>query len=193
MKNILIILISLLAFSCKAQTISLEQEAQCSNNPNCPDYTYAKDINNSLDKYIGTWKGTYNGKIYEMKFNKSLYQDFMGLKRDIITGRVRIKTDTTSGLVGLSIYDNFNETNDDKTRFSGLGFQSDLQSYKMYFAGNSPKGCLNRGRIYLKIKTNTPNQMTIVYWSDNDIVIGDCPSAFEQTFPEKQLIILTKQ
>jgi hypothetical protein len=35
--------------------------------------------------------------------------------------------------------------------------------------------------------------MTIVYWSDNDIVIGDCPSAFEQTFPEKQLIILTKQ
>lgn len=192
MKNILIILISLFAISCKSQTVSLETVAQCIGNPNCPEYNYAKDINNSLDKYVGIWKGAFNGKIYELKFVKGLWAD-LGEKSDILVGRIRISTDAPSGLVGLSIYDNFNETNDNKTKFSGLGFQSDLQSYEMYFAGSSPKGCLNRGRIYLRIKTNTPNQMTIVYWSDNDIVIGDCPSTFEQTFPEKQLITLTKQ
>lgn len=192
MKKILILIISVLAISCKSQTVSLETAAQCNANPNCPDYTYAKDINNSLDKYIGIWKGTFNGKTYEMKFNKNLY-DEMGMKRDRIKGRIKITTIAPSGLHGLIIYDNFNEPDDSKTLFSGLGFQSNLQSYEMSFSGPSTSGCINSGNIYLRIKSNTPNQMTIFYWSDNDIVIGDCPSTFTQTFPEKQLITLTKQ
>lgn len=186
-------MILLFAMACKSQTISLEDAALCMTNPNCPDYTYVKDINNSLDKYIGTWKGSYNGRIYEMKFNKSLYQDFTGFKRDEITGRLRITTNPVNGFPSLSFFDNFNETNDENTDFSGLGISSNLQSYEMYFAGSSPQGCLNRGRIYLRINPNTPNQMTIFYWSDMDIVVGDCPSTFQQTFPEKQVINLTKQ
>jgi len=176
--------------SCKSQIVTLETAAQCSGINPCPDYSYAKDINNSLNKYIGIWKGTYNGRVYEMKFNKSLYEDFTGFKRDQITGRLRI---TIPGSMPITIFDNFNELEDSKTKFSGLNFQSNLQSYRMYFVGSSPQGCLNSGALHLRVSPTNPNEMKIFYWSDMDIVVGECPNTFSQTFPEKQYITLTKQ
>lgn len=193
MKKILFLLFALFAISCKSQTVSLETTAQCMGNPNCPDFTYVKDINNSLDKYVGIWTGTYNGMVYELKFNKSLYQDFMGFKRDQITGRLRITSPPSNGFPHLVIFDNFNESDDEKTQFSGLNFQRNLQSYRVSFVGPSPKGCINYGDLYLTVKPNTPNQMQIFYWSDKDIVTGNCPNSFQQTFPEKQSITLIKQ
>ncbi|SDM38051.1 DUF6705 family protein [Chryseobacterium taihuense] len=191
MKNIITLFVALLAISCKSQIVSLEQAAQCRDTPNCSmNYDYAKDLNNTLNKYIGTWKGTYNGRVYEMKFNKSLYEDFIGTKSDEIKGRLRI---TTTGNLSLSIFDNFNEPDDTKTRFSGLGLTTDLQGYRMIFAGPVPEGCINHGTISLRIDLSTPNQMKVKYWSYNDIVVGDCPSTFSQTFPEQQEIFLTRQ
>lgn len=178
------------ALSCKSQTISLEQAAQCQADPNCPvNYNYVKDINNTLNKYIGIWKGTYDGRVYEIKFNKNLYDD-MGMKRDRITGRLRI---TIPGNMPITVFDNFNEPDDAKTHFKGLGLQSHLQAYETYFVGSSPKGCINSGTIYLRISPTNPNEMKIFYWSDMDIVIGECPSTFSQTFPEKQHVTLIKQ
>jgi len=146
MKNIITLFLALLAISCKSQTVSLEQAAQCRDNPNCSvNYNYVKDINSTLNKYVGTWKGTYNGRVYEMKFNKSLYED-MGMKKDEITGRLRI---TTTGNPPLTIFDNFNEPDDSKTRFSGLGLTGNLQSYRMIFAGPVPSGCINHGALTL--------------------------------------------
>lgn len=191
MKNIIMLFLALLALSCKSQTVSLEEAAQCRENPNCPaNYNYVKDINNTLNKYVGTWKGTYNGRVYEIKFNKNLYEDFIGVKRDEIVGRLRI---TTIGNLSMTIFDNFNEPDDAKTRFSGLGLTGNLQSYEMHFSGPFTSGCINRGSIFLKINPSTPNQMRILYWSDTDIVVGECPSTFSQTFPEKQEIFLTRQ
>ncbi len=189
MKNIITLFLALLALSCKSQTVSLEEAYQCQENPNCAGYTYAKDINNTLDKYVGTWKGTYNGRVYEIKFNESLY-DNMGMKRDMLKGRLRI---TVPGNLTLTIFDNFSELDDTKTRFSGLGLGSNLQSYRMIFGGSSPEGCINYGTVSLRIDPNTPNQMRIKYWSNNDIVVGECPSTFSQTFPEQQEILLTRQ
>jgi hypothetical protein len=189
-KSLTLILGMLVVFSCKSQTISLEQAVQCRDNPNCPrDYKYVKDINNTLNKYVGTWKGSYNGRVYEMKFNKSLYDD-MGMKKDEITGRLRI---TIPGNIPLTIFDNFNEPDDAKTHFSGLGLTTDLQGYRMIFAGPVPSGCINHGTVSLRINPSTPNQMKIKYWSNNDIVVGECPSTFSQTFPEQQEILLTRQ
>ncbi len=190
MKNTIVLLIFFLAFSCKSQTVSLEQAAQCRANPNCPaNYNYVKDINNTLDKYIGTWKGTYNGRVYEIKFNKNLYDD-MGLKRDRIKGRLRI---TTTGNMPVTIFDNFNEPDDDKTHFSGIGLTHDLQGYTLIFAGPVPDGCINHGTVSLRIIPSTVDQMRIIYWSERDIVVGECPSSFSQTFPEEQEILLTRQ
>lgn len=190
MKNILTIILAFLAISCKSQTVSLETAAQCSEANPCSDYTYAKDINNTLNKYIGTWKGIYNGRVYEIKFNKSLYDDLDGFKRDEITGRLRI---TIPGNPPLTIYDNFNEPDDKKTRFSGLGLTSDLQGYRMIFSAPSSRGCMNRGTVAIRINANNPNQMRVIYQSAQDIVVGECPSSFSQTLPELQEILLTKQ
>jgi hypothetical protein len=191
MKNIATILLALLALSCKSQTVSLEQAAQCQENPNCPrDYKYVKDINNTLNKYVGTWKGTYNGRVYEMKFNKSLYYDFDGFTRDEITGRLRIMT---TGNIPLTIFDNFNEPDNKKTRFSGLGLTNDLQGYRMIFGGPFTSGCMNRGTIALRINANSPNQMRVMYQSAQDIVVGECPTTFSPTFTENQEIFLTRQ
>ncbi len=189
MKNIVTIFLAILAISCKSQTVSLEQAALCQENPNCTGYNYAKDINNTLNKYLGIWKGTYNGRVYEMKFNKGLYND-MGMKKDEITGRLKI---TTTGSTSIIIFDNFNEPDDSKTRFSGLGLTTDLQGYRMFFGGPLTSGCINRGTISLRINPSNPNEMKIKYWSDYDIVVGECPSTFSQTFPEQQEIILMKQ
>lgn len=189
MKNIITLLLALLAISCKSQIVSLETAAQCSEANPCSNFIYVKDINNTLDKYVGTWKGTYNGRVYEMKFNKSLYDD-MGFKRDEITGRLRI---TIPGNITLTIFDNFTEPDDKKTRFSGLGLTTNLQSYETHFSGPFTSGCVNRGSIFLKIIPSTPNQMRIIYWSDRDIAVGECPSNFSPTFSENQEILLTRQ
>lgn len=186
MKYLLLILIASF-LSCNAQTLSLEAATQCDNDPNCPNYTYAKDINNSLQKFLETWKGNLNGKIYEFKFNKGLFE-MLGDKRDRLLGRLRI-TDSNGNI----LYNTFNETDDQKTKFRGLNFTSDLQSYMLQFSGPPTNGCINRGTVYLDINLTDPNKMSIIYLSDYDITKGECPSSFTSTIPEKQRIYLTKQ
>lgn len=187
----LLLITMLFAVSCNAQIVSLETAAQCYNDPdNCPDYNYEKDINNTLDKYIGTWKGIHDGKTYEMQFKKNIYQDLTlsDLKRDRIKGRLRI-TDIT----GSIIYNTYSEPDDSKTNFSGLGLASNLQHYMMYFSDDSPKGCINYGTIYLTIKPATPNILNIFFTGEYDIVQGECPNTFKTTIPEKQNIYLSRQ
>lgn len=187
MKNLLVIILALLSISCNAQIISLESFAQCSATSNCPNFNYIKDTNNSLDKNVGTWKGTYNGKTYELQFKKVLYEDF-GIKSDILKGRMRIKDSN-----GNIIYDTFNEPDDTKTKFSGFGFQPNLKYYMMHFVGNSPFACGEMGYVYLGIKPETPNIMTIKMIQDADIVWGECPSSYQPTIPYTEFVSLTRQ
>ena len=186
MKQIFLIL-TFLTISCKAQTVSLESFAQCSATSNCSNYNYIKDINNSLYKYTGIWKGNHNGKTYELQFKKVLYEDF-GIKSDMLKGRMRIKDSN-----GNITYDTFNESDDTKTKFSGFGFQSNLKYYMMHFVGNSPFACGEMGYVYLGIKPETPNIMTIRMVQDADIVWGDCPSSYQSTIPYEKTISLTRQ
>jgi hypothetical protein len=115
------------------------------------------------------------------------------MKRDRLKGRIRITSQSSGGFPPLVVFDNLNESDDSKTNFSGLNFQPNLQSYLVSFVGSSPEGCINYGTVYLTVNPGTPNQMSMMYWSDHDIVQGDCPAGFIQTFPEKQVIHLTKQ
>lgn len=34
--------------------------------------TYVKDVNNELDQFVGTWKGLYNNRNYEIQFIKKV-------------------------------------------------------------------------------------------------------------------------
>nr|WP_314496821.1 DUF6705 family protein [uncultured Chryseobacterium sp.] len=193
MKNIILIL-SFLVFtintSCKAQTVSLETMSQCSQHPEtCPNATYLKDINNSLNKFVGTWSGSYNGKSYEFKFIKQLnFGMENNFKWDRLVGRLRVK-DTH----GSIIYDTFNETDDSKTNLEGDNFQSNLKAYIMNFSGNNTD-CNEFGNVYLFIKPDIPNIMTVSLLPGNDIGIeGKCPSNFQPTIPYRKTITLIKQ
>src|SRR5438067_13183668 len=104
MKNTLLIFVFLsIMISCKAQVIgTLEQFEECSMRPNrdqegCPDLeniTYVKDTNNRLNQFVGTWKGNYGGKQYEIKLEKKT--NYKGdpnddLSWDRIIGRIQVK------------------------------------------------------------------------------------------------------
>lgn len=192
MKNITLILILLFlsTSSCKAQVVSLETMAQCSNNPQtCPNATYLKDLNNSLNKYVGTWRGNLNGKKYEYNFIKQLN---FGVEDDYrwdrLVGRLRI-TDSNGNI----LYNTFTEPDDLKTKFGGDNFQQDLNAYVMNFVGNSI-GCVEYGDVYLIIKPAAPNVMYLIMIPDNDISEeGSCPPTFQPSIPYKKTITLTKQ
>lgn len=66
MKNIFLLSIILLSFSCKAQqTYPLDTDYET-----VPNYSYLKDINNELVPFIGTWKATFDNKEITIKLDK---------------------------------------------------------------------------------------------------------------------------
>lgn len=97
MKHLIIILISTLAMSCKAQIFPLN-----TSPGDIPDNAYIKDTNNELDKYIGVWKGNWNGKIVyidlrKVKFyydgNHPYYMDKIFGERKIINANSTVEID----------------------------------------------------------------------------------------------------
>ncbi|WP_157761307.1 DUF6705 family protein [Chryseobacterium camelliae] len=185
MKNILNIIGLILSTYFTAQTVSLETMAQCIPG-SCPTTTYVKDVNNLLDKYVGTWKGSLNGKNYEFNFIKRENFGFEdNLKRDRLIGRLKI---TNSN--GIVEYDNFAKQ-DNKLDFYGMNFQKDLKVYLVYFSGGKID-CIDSGYTYLRIKPETPNNMSILFLPDTDIVTQDCTN-FKTTIPTEKLINLIRQ
>ncbi|WP_370895282.1 DUF6705 family protein [Chryseobacterium gossypii] len=187
MRNILNIIGFVIFINCTAQTVSLETMAQCNiQSQNCPAASYVKDINNSLNKYVGTWKGTLNGKNYEFNLIK---KENVGdtQKWDMLIGRLKI---TNSN--GITEFDNFSKSDIElQTKFAGFNFQKDLKAYMMYFSGDK-LGCIDYGYVYLRIKPAIPNAMSILFFPDNDIATQDC-SNFVTTLPTKTLINLIRQ
>jgi len=192
MKNkITLALLGFSTISCKSQIISLEQavtyKQQTGTVPQ--NTTYIKDMNHSLDKYIGTWKGYYNGYSFEFKFTKKENVNGYDVNWDFLIGRMQV-TDFNENIT----YNTFNELDDTKTKLSGYNFQPDLKAYMMYFVGNSNVNCNEQGYIYLRIKPETPDKMSILMLQDNDISIeGACPPNFKPTIPYKTSISLTRQ
>ncbi|MGE8433876.1 DUF6705 family protein [Chryseobacterium joostei] len=187
MKNNTIILIFILGtISCKAQVISLEQVSQCENG-NCPQYTSIKDVNNRLDKYVGTWKGSYtDGRSYEFQFIKKTDYSRWGCKpRDLILGRIQIKKAD-----GTLILNNLNAS-DSNASIKGLEFDKNLIKYQMYYSGNAE--CNDKGYVYLFFPDpNNLNQMKLTFMQELDIIVS-CPSGYKTLMPDAKAIMLTKQ
>ncbi|UZT99508.1 hypothetical protein ODZ84_08070 [Chryseobacterium fluminis] len=188
MKNLFLILTLLYyAHSTAQQTVSLETIASCRSNPEtCPDAQYVKDVNNLLNKYVGIWKGNLDGNNYEFNFIKkeNVERGFDSIKWDRLIGRVKITSQN-----GSILFNNFNKP-DNKANL-GDNFQNDLKTYLVIFSGNK-SGCIDSGYLYLRISPQTPNQMTITFHPDFDIVTQDC-SHFKTTIPTGEKIYLTRQ
>lgn len=184
MKNIVFILLIFSTFL-NAQTVSLESMSQYSPG-NFPNADYVKDTNGLLNKYVGTWKGILDGNSYEFNFIKkeNVVSEFSTTKWDRLIGRIKI---TSSN--GSILFNNFNKADNDANW--GSNFQKDLKVYLMTFSGGK-LDCIDSGHIYIRIKPETPNKMTVLFLPENDIATGDC-SNFKTTLPSEKLIHLTKQ
>jgi len=187
MKKIFFIIITALSMIINAQTVSLELMAQCKADPSvCPEnFDYVKDVNHLLNKYVGTWKGSLEGKNYEFNFIKkeNVEEQISGIKWDVLIGRVRITNQN-----GTVEFDNFNLSDEDANM--GYNFHDNLKIYLVGFSGNKI-GCNDSGFLYLR-KPNPANKMKIDFYPVADIVTQDC-SNFKTTIPTNRIINLTKQ
>lgn len=189
MKNtVLILLIILTAISCKTQNIiPLEDVYAYKKSPDgIPEYvTHVKDLNNRLDQFVGTWKGSYNGKNYEFKFEKRIDFGNNSIKWDKLIGRLKVK-DVQNNVIYNSM-----DKSDDNTMLSGYDIQNNV--YVMDLIVNTY--CNDMGDLFIELKKNNPNQMIINFERETDIFDPNkCPNySTYTTLVPKNEIILTKQ
>ncbi len=154
----------------------------------CPEYTYAKDTNNLLNKFIGVWKGSYtDGRTYEFHFTKIEHDGgwFNEKFWDILKGRVLVKN-----AAGQIIFNTLN-TSDQETLFSGFYFDQSFKRYEMSFGADGD--CNDMGNIYISFPNpNNLNQMKLVFMQDIGFVTT-CPNTYKTVIPDAKPIMLTKQ
>lgn len=158
-----------------------------------PDDTYLKDVNHLLDKFIGTWKGTYNNRNYT--FIITQYTDaYNSLLEDLLLMRYLI-TDQN----GTVIEDTRSLDNKDTYVIEGRFFiKNKTNSYLLTYIGKKAK-CGQTGQIHIstsKYVPVNPTQMKLNFIPEHIMINEtDCPgfTLAEQIMPGKGGIILTKQ
>lgn len=165
MKKILIaIAIFVLATNCKAQIIPVENKLIYIDEGNgMPEGSYFKDLNNLFDKYIGTWKGTYDNKNYIFYVAKSLKSNEV-FAEDYLT--VHYLITTISGSV-------LEDSKRDLNPMRGDYFSEKADYYNVRYAGK--KDCGQYGTFYLRPKSTT--SMYVNFIPENILLnLNECPN-----------------
>ncbi len=190
MKKILILgFIILLNLSCKAQTIlPLEEVAKYldSGNGIPKNITYIKDVNNILDKYLGTWKGTYNSRNYEFIITKYT-SNYKNLLEDKLLMRYVISDSN-----GTIIEDT--RALPDTSSYVIKGDYWEKSSYFLYYMGKESL-CGQKGSIIIDIQPNSNDSKIRLFFMEQQEILSlkDCPNGNAiQIMPVNDLI-LTKQ
>lgn len=181
----------MIAMSCRAQTIvPVEKTIDYVIAQNgIPEETYLKDVNNLRDKYVGTWKGTYEGKNYTFFVTKYTYK-FSNVTHDTLLIRYLI---TTSN--GAVIEDTRSLPDTSPNIIEGDHFNKGATHYMLnYFGKNS--GCGQKGTVFIWMKKNTANtEMSLTMMPEKFLMTEDsCPGLIlaEQLLPVNAMT-LTKQ
>ena len=89
MKLFISLIVLIFSLSGKSQTIPIQNMYK---HKGYSEGTYIKDVNNVLDKYVGTWKGTYDDKSYIFYVTKltNNYNNFIQLTFDLLLVRYTI-------------------------------------------------------------------------------------------------------
>ncbi|QSB25856.1 DUF6705 family protein [Flavobacterium sp. CLA17] len=189
MKKIIIIGITIACISaCKAQSVvPIEKKIDYINaGIGIPEsVTYFKDVNGIRDKYVGTWRGTYEGKNYELIFSKitdkpsRITQDRLVMRYLIKDANGRILEDTRA------------ET--DKSGYVLKSYYYDKTFFVLSYGGRQ-FDCGQRGELYVMLTKNYDSVMELFLIPQRDIILEkDCPNgAAAQLFPEVKMR-LTRQ
>ena len=190
MKNILIVLILMItSLSCKAQfIIPLEEAINHIDSENGlmgdKDYVYVKDINNLLNKYVGTWKGIYNSKNYEFRVIK-ITEDDGELKEDLLLVRYKI-TDSN----GTIIENTINLPNDDIYVIKGSYLNKYKTTYVLYYQGRD-SNCGQSGDLFIEVFGTNDTQMQLFLELERDLIDGyDCPNGTTQILPTESIQLI---
>ena len=191
MKKTIIIGCLLLTFlSCKAQILPIENvidyiEMEDTGIPE--NIVYIKDINNLLDKYVGTWIGTYNNKTYEFIITK-ITEDLFGTLEDKL--EIRYKVTDANGNI---IEDTTSLTGDSPYIIKG-NYLARADFYVLSYIGQEAN-CGQQGDLFIAVGYNNDNNtMKASLQVIGDLILAsECPNGeAEQILPTEQFT-LTKQ
>ncbi len=185
MRNlILIISIFCISFSSPAQTIlPLENYyAFFKTHSKIPKGTYIKDVNHILNKYKGTWKGTYQGNQYLIHI-KTTTRAFLGIQLDALI--LNFKITTPAGEVKVNT---LNSSLEDAAAKGAIFKKDNPNVYKLAYASsdNDRAGCGDQGQMYIEL-TNQNTQLKL-YVVPMSLMWGgdDCPNGtFTPPFPNE--------
>lgn len=169
MKKIIIIILVLYSQKLFSQVISLEDafNYEINNQPYPPGTSYVKDINNRLDSFVGTWKGSHNGRLYELRFTKKENWNFgitgPGVNWDVLIGRILVLDSISGG----TIYNTLS-TIDNLTYFTGDNFCG-TKVYCMNFYGLE-NGCYDYGDVSITLADNDVTLMGMFYHRGGDLI-----------------------
>ncbi|AYN05058.1 DUF6705 family protein [Flavobacterium sp. 140616W15] len=187
MKNILTLgLIILSIISCKAQVLPVENVVNYVNSKDGipKNITSIKDVNHLLDKFIGTWKGTYDGKNYEFKVLK-ITVDLGRLTEEKLVMRYLI---TNSN--GTVIEDT--RTLPDSSPYVIRGYYLEEDTYFLTYIGKNAK-CGQKGTLLIDfLKDNSNTKMNLFFSPSREIIYENDCSGFKQIMPLTETV-LTKQ
>ncbi|WP_317173021.1 DUF6705 family protein [Faecalibacter rhinopitheci] len=189
-KLFFLILFFLMNLSINAQnTISLDQAYQYINgNEGIPDnVSYIKDINNKLNPFIGIWKGSYDNKVLEIKFEKKVNDGNSDLFWDRLYGRLLVKNSINGSVLLNSMNNNLTDTG----VMIGSTFQRN--TYMLNFVYKSE--CNDFGMVYIEKLNN--NSITLYFNRNSDLIYdmsSQCPNYRDyNTLLPLRKITLTKQ
>ncbi|REC51653.1 hypothetical protein DRF62_16815 [Chryseobacterium piscium] len=214
MKNILkiiMVLISIFAFS--------QNHGNWVPIDSCPTYTivplrtytdipenqcyYMKDINNELQDYVGTWKGTWDNKTLFITFKKiaNRYNQHFKYNEDLLIAKFKV-TDSN----GTILFDNTSDS-DNIAKIIGSGFaiigakagpDKDIGGkYTMLYHDESL--CNLRGSIYVNFANTAKTQIQFEFNQRKRYIFPECyfynypESQYPRPLPNADSLILTKQ
>jgi len=185
MKNIFLLSIILLSFSCKAQEYPLNTRFST-----IPNNSYLKDTNNELLPYIGTWKANFDNKEITIKVDKIDHHlvDYVNHKfyRDVLFIRYSIKNSQ-----GAIIKSTLNLPVTQSGIESDVTFPNENLVAFTYSGGDCTYGW---GDVSLKLVDAT--HLKWRYQPEGVILTNlNCPNGADTTIylPETKDLIFTKQ
>ncbi len=179
MKNIIFLLTFIsLCVNCKAQQqiLPLETKGWSSGN------VYYKDLNNDLEPYVGTWKGTFDNKTFTISFLKNKSYNSMGnYFKDRLLGRYNMKDSN-----GNQLYSTYNLPDDD-VKITSLGFVNSMTKDKLRFIFLD--ACIE-GEIHLNFENAQKTQMHWQYFTNQTLVGDDSGCATINEMPRGEMTLI---
>lgn len=175
--------------NCKAQIIPIEQhKTYLDNETEIPDGAYLNNVNDLLDKFVGTWSGNINGVYITFYINEVIHQSNI---RPISIDELRMRYKLTDAN-GNVIFDTTGLPNDSHLIVRGM-YLTSPNLYVMSYVGEDGQ-CGQQGQILMGIPQATPNTMNVYYAVVSDAILReDCPNGeVAQVMPEGQFV-LTRQ